>query len=209
MLHPVLLHHVSGVNKRSLRSLGFNFEVPPRCKSRDGSRETRGGVDPEGHAVAAALPGARVEAAPRGARCGGSPRHTTAAPKGRMRWRPREAWVAVTGRDVHGQRQPLMRTWRQGPPTSNYSSSSASQTSLRQCGSFNDNLLQSSGFGASSSDDLIWSMCYEFHDIFMPTTTIFMVWICCLSRGFGISTGLIFTLHLPLFYVQTWWFLWS
>jgi hypothetical protein len=209
MLHPVLLHHVSGVYKRSLRSLGLNFEVPPRCTSRDGSRDTRGG----GRSRGARGGGGSPRRASGGCSLRGTlrrvPQAHTSASKGRTRWRPREAWVAVTGRDVHGQRHPLMCTWRRGPPTSNYSSSSASQTPLRQRGSFDDNLLQSSGFGASSSDDLIWSMCYEFHDIFMPATTIFMVWICCLSRGFGISTGLTFMLHLPLFYLQTWWFLWS
>jgi hypothetical protein len=99
------------------------------------------------------------------------------------------------------------------------------------CLGFLYDLLWFGGFVAASDDDLIWSMCYAFHDIFFADHCNFYTfhlrilwwWIWRLLCGFGVSTRLTlryichyfmrkldFYQHLSLwlcFYGQIWGFL--
>ena len=98
-----------------------------------------------------------------------------AAVPGTRMWRwPREAWVTAMARGVHRQRHPLCARDDEAllPPT--ILRTTMSRTPLWHRGSSNDDLLRSGGFWAFSDDDLIWSMCYASHDIFMPIHAIFM-----------------------------------
>jgi hypothetical protein len=68
---------------------------------------------------------------------------------------PQEARIAAVARSMHRQQHLPVVSVTVRPSTSNYFRAPTSRTPLRQRGSFDDDLLRSSGFEASDDDDLI------------------------------------------------------